>query len=152
VLPKSTAISTYSYRLSQKTVNSFMRAFAEKQKHAENVRLGYHNLDFHTIQHYGEQSVLEEHYAGARSKRVKGALTFIAQDCDSRCQLYVQTDIARSEADDQILRFVEYWKKIRGSFVKPWYLIPSLPRTKILPHSTPMASLYNLTTTRQKPC
>jgi hypothetical protein len=116
VLPKSTAISTYSYRLSQKTVNSFMRAFAEKQNTLKTYGSDTINLDFHTIQHYGEQSVLEEHYAGARSKRVKGALTFIAQDCDSRCQLYVQTDIARSEADDQILRFVEYWKKIRGRF------------------------------------
>jgi hypothetical protein len=116
VLPKSTAISTYSYRLSQKTVNTFMRAFAEKQNTLKTYGSDTINLDFHTIQHYGEQSVLEEHYAGARSKRVKGALTFIAQDCDSRCQLYVQTDIARSEADDQILHFVEYWKKIRGRF------------------------------------
>ena len=116
VLPKSTAISTYSYRLSQKTVNSFMRAFAEKQNTLKTYGADTINLDFHTIQHYGEQSVLEEHYAGARSKRVKGALTFIAQDCDSRCQLYVQTDIARNEADDQVLHFVNYWKKIRGRF------------------------------------
>lgn len=114
VLPKSTAISTYSYRLSQKNVTAFMRAFIEQQDALKTYTSNTINLDFHTIQHYGEESVLEEHFAGARNKRVKGALTFIAQDCDSRCQIYVQTDIARVEADDEVLRFVKYWKSIRG--------------------------------------
>lgn len=116
VLPKSTAISTYSYRLSQKKVNAFMNAFVEKQNAMKTYGSDTINLDFHTIQHYGEESVLEKHYAGARGKNVKGALTFIAQDCDSRCQLYVQTDIVRNEADDQVLNFVKYWEKIRGRF------------------------------------
>jgi hypothetical protein len=115
ILPKSTAISTYSYRLSQQHVNAFMRAFVQKQHAMKAYGGDTVNLDFHTIQHYGEESVLEEHFAGARNKRVKGALTFIAQDCDSRCQIYVQTDIANSEADDQVLRFVEFWRKIRGT-------------------------------------
>jgi len=116
VLPKATAISTYSYRLSQQKVNVFMRAFVEKQNAMKTYGSDTINLDFHTIQHYGEESVLEKHYAGARGKNVKGALTFIAQDCDSRCQIYVQTDIIKNEADDQVLNFVKYWKKIRGRF------------------------------------
>jgi transposase len=114
VLPKSTAISTYSYRLAQENVNAFMLAFVQKQNAMKIYGSDTLNLDFHTIQHYGEESVLEEHFAGARNKRVKGALTFIAQDCDSRCQIYVKTDIARCEADDQILHFVKFWRKIRG--------------------------------------
>jgi hypothetical protein len=116
VLPKSTAISTYSYRLSQQNVHAFMQAFVQKQHALKTCGSDTINLDFHTIQHYGEESVLEEHFAGARNKCVKGALTFIAQDCDSRCQIYVQTDIARNEADDQILQFVKYWKSISGRF------------------------------------
>ena len=153
VLPKSTAISTYSYRLSQKTVNSFMRAFAEKQNTLKTYGSDTINLDFHTIQHYGEQSVLEEHYAGARSKRVKGALTFIAQDCDSRCQLYVQTDIARSEADDQILRFVEYWKKIRGRFRQTLVFDSKLTTYENLAAlDADGITFITLRATRQKPC
>ena len=116
VLPKSTAISTCSYRLSQQNVNEFMRDFIKRQYALKTFMSDTINLDFHTIQHYGEESVLEQHYAGARNKSVKGALTFIAQDCDSRCQLYVQADIARSEADDQVLEFVKYWRTIRGRF------------------------------------
>jgi transposase len=116
ILPKSTAVSTYSYRLSQKMVNHFMKCFVEKQHKLKTYGSDTINVDFHTIQHYGDESVLEEHWAGARSKRVKGALTLIAQDCDSRCQLYVQTDILKRDADDQILEFVKFWKKIRGKF------------------------------------
>jgi hypothetical protein len=42
------------------------------------VKLGLYegniiNLDFHTIPHFGEESVLEDHWAGARNKTMKGA-------------------------------------------------------------------------------
>jgi len=116
VLPKSTAISTYSYRLSPKDINNFMASFVQKQNKLKTYSANTINLDFHTIQHYGEESVLDKHWAGARNQRVKGALTFIAQDCLSQCQLYVQSDVLKSEADDQILEFVKFWKRIRGKF------------------------------------
>jgi len=45
------------------------------------------NLDFHTIPHFGDESVLQEHWAGARNKRMKGALTLIGQDADSNLML-----------------------------------------------------------------
>lgn len=113
-LPKSTAISTYSYRLSSKQIYAFMKGFVEKQNAFKTYGSDSINLDFHTIQHYGEESILEEHWSGARSRRVKGALTLIAQDCDSKCQIYVDSDILKREADDQILEFVKFWRSIRG--------------------------------------
>src|SRR5258708_2614472 len=114
VLPKCTAISTYSYRLSSRNIHAFMKGFAERQNHFKVYRSDTINLDFHTIQHYGDEAILEEHWSGARSKRVKGALTLIAQDCDSKCQIYADADILKSEADDQILEFVKFWRGIRG--------------------------------------
>ncbi len=116
VLPKATAISTYSYRLSNRQIKKFMKEFVCLQNKSKTYGSGTINLDFHTIQHYGDESVLEEHRAGARGKRVKGALTLIAQDCDSKCQIYVDTEILRKEADDQLLAFVKFWKKVRGNF------------------------------------
>jgi transposase len=116
VLPKSTAISTYSFRLNQKDVRNFLFQFVKAQNKIKTYSGNTINLDYHTIQHYGDESTLETHWAGARGKRVKGVLTLIAQDGDSRCQLYVDTDIKRSEADDKILDFVAFWKKIRGKF------------------------------------
>jgi DDE family transposase len=114
VLPKCTAISTYSYRLSSRHIHAFMRGFVEKQNRFKTYGSDTINLDFHTMQHYGEEAVLEEHWSGARSKRVKGALTLIAQDCDSKCQVYTDADVLKSEADDQILEFVKFWSGIRG--------------------------------------
>jgi len=116
VLPKTTALSTYSYRLDQRDIQRFMKHFVEAQNKYKLYGSSTINLDFHTIQHYGEDAVLEEHWSGAKGKTVKGALTFIAQDCDSRCQIYVNADIYRREADDEILSFVKFWQSIRGKF------------------------------------
>jgi hypothetical protein len=77
VLPKCTAISTYSYRLSSRHIREFMRRFVARQNAMKTYNSDTINLDFHTIQHYGDESVLDEHWSGARSKRVKGALTLI---------------------------------------------------------------------------
>jgi hypothetical protein len=116
VLPKSTAISTYSYRLAQQDISRFMKHFVEAQNKYKLYGAKTINLDFHTIQHYGDESVLEEHWSGTRGKRVKGALTFIAQDCDSRCQIYVNADVHKRDADDEILAFVKFWQSIKGKF------------------------------------
>ncbi len=117
VMPKATAISTYSYRLQANHIQRFMKDFVETQDERKVYgRSGTINLDTHTVQHYGDESVLEAHWSGARGKRVKGALTFIAQDCDTRCQIYVNTDIKRQEADDELLAFVDFWRSIRGKF------------------------------------
>ena len=42
------------------------------------------NLDFHTAPHFGDDSVLEKHWAGVRNKTMKGALTLFAQDAASK--------------------------------------------------------------------
>lgn len=115
VLPKCTAISTYSHRLSAAHVRDFMTGFVDLQNKFKTYGSDTINLDFHTMQHYGDESILEEHWSGARSKRVKGALALIAQDCDSKCQIYSDADILKNEADDQILEFVKFWRNIRGA-------------------------------------
>lgn len=114
VLPKCTAISTYSYRLSSRHIKEFMSGFVARQNEMKVYNSDTINLDFHTIQHYGDESILDEHWSGARSRRVKGALTLIAQDCDSKCQIYTDADVLKSEADDQVLEFVKFWQGIRG--------------------------------------
>ena len=112
-LPKVTALSTYSYSLDHKHLLRFQENFIEK---ADKLRLltgNFINLDFHTIPHNGEESVLEQHWAGARGKCMKGALTLFAQDADSKIILYTDADIMRNEQDEQVERFMKFWKKIR---------------------------------------
>lgn len=115
VLPKCTALSTYSYSLDAAHLLRLQDAFI---RHV--LRLGLCdgsivNLDFHTIPHFGDESVLEEHWAGVRGKRMKGALTLIAQDAQSKLILYSAADIQRDEADDQILAFLSFWQGINQS-------------------------------------
>ena len=124
VLPKCTAISTYSYSLDGVHLLRLQQSFVKQA-----ARLGFYdgniiNLDFHTIPHFGEESVLEEHWAGARSKRMKGALTLFAQDATSKLILYTAADIQRKEADDQVMSFLSFWKKVQRG-IKPTFVFDS---------------------------
>ena len=124
VLPKCTAMSTYSYSLDEIQIHNLQKAFIHSAS-----KLGLYNgqlinLDFHTVPHFGEESVLERHWAGARGKRMKGALTLFAQDSESKLILYTTADIRRSESDDQVLKFLSFYKAIyRG--VKPTLVFDS---------------------------
>jgi len=125
VLPKCTAMSTYSYSLDKAHIERLQTAFVKRVE-----KLGLYdsrpvvNLDFHTMPHFGEESVLEKHWAGARNKVLKGALTLFAQDAGSKLMLYTTPDILRSEADDQVLKFLSYWRKIRRG-VAPTFIFDS---------------------------
>ena len=118
VLPKCTAISTYSYSLDPvhllKLQQSFVKQAAKQGLYDNRIV----NLDFHTVPHFGDESELEAHWAGARNKRMKGALTLFAQDAESKLILYTAADIHKNEADDQVLQFLSFWKSIKKG-VKP---------------------------------
>jgi len=112
-LPKCTAMSTYAYGLDAVHIERLQTAFV---RHASKLGLydgAIVNLDFHTVPHFGEESVLEKHWAGARNKAMKGALTVIAQDAESKLILYTNADIRKAEADDQVLEFLSFWRKVR---------------------------------------
>jgi len=112
-LPKCTALSTYSYSLDDRHIDRLQAAFVKRA-----TKLGLYegnvvNLDFHTVPHYGDESVLEQHWAGARGKVMKGALTLFAQDAQSKLMLYTAADIRRVETDDQVMQFLKFWRKVR---------------------------------------
>jgi hypothetical protein len=124
VIPKCTALSTYSYSLDEVHLLRLQEAFI-KQGHRLRLYEGKMiNLDFHTIPHYGEESILEEHWAGSRGKTMKGALTLFAQDADTKLMLYSAADIRRSEANDQVFAFLSFWKNVHRG-VKPTLVFDS---------------------------
>lgn len=119
VLPKCTSMSTYSFGLDETHIHRLQSAFV---RHALKERL-YDgktvNLDFHSVPHFGDKSVLEKHWTGARGKGMKGALTLFAQDAESKLLLYTAADIRRAEADDQVTDFIDFWRKVwRGASPK----------------------------------
>jgi len=124
VLPKCTAISTYSYSLDALHLLRLQQSFVRQALRLKLYDGSIINLDFHTIPHFGEQSVLDEHWAGARNKTMKGALTLFTQDAGSKLILYTAADIQRKEADDQVLSFLSFWKKVQRG-VKPTFVFDS---------------------------
>jgi len=124
VVPKCTAMSTYSYSLDEVHILRLQEAFVKQGQ-----KIGLYdgkivNLDFHTIPHYGDESELEKNWAGARGKTLKGALTLFAQDAETKLMLYTAADIKRCEADDQVLAFLSFWKKVHRG-VKPTLVFDS---------------------------
>jgi len=124
VLPKCTAMSTYSYSLDEVHLLRLQKSFIKQASKLGLYNGNVINLDFHTIPHYGDESVLEKHWAGSRNKRMKGALTLFAQDADSKLLLYTAADIMRNETNDQILDFLSFWKGVQRG-VKPMLIFDS---------------------------
>jgi len=113
VLPKCTSMSTYSYSLDEHHIFSLQKAFVRNAS-----KLGLYdgkivNLDFHTVPHFGDESVLETHWSGSRNKRLKGALSLFAQDGESKLILYTGADIRRSEMNEQATDFLSFWQQVR---------------------------------------
>jgi len=124
VVPKCTAMSTYSYSLDEVHILKLQKAFIKNASKLGLYDGNFVNLDFHTAPHFGEESILEKHWAGARNKKMKGALTLFAQDSESKLILYTDADIKGSEADDQVLEFLSFWKGMRRG-VKPTLVFDS---------------------------
>lgn len=124
VLPKCTAMSTYSYQIDETQVLRLQQAFVKQASKLGLYDGGIVNLDFHTIPHFGDESELDKHWAGARNKKLKGALTMLAQDSDSKLLLYTDADIMSHEIDEQAMGFLSFWKGVRRG-VKPTLVFDS---------------------------
>ena len=72
------------------------------------------DLDFHTIPFHGEDALVEKHYVTNRSRRQKGLLAFLAEDADQRVLCYANAQLRKEDQQDEILRFVDFWKTRTG--------------------------------------
>jgi transposase-like protein len=115
-LPKTTALSDYSYRLDSIFLEKFLRHQIAYLKREGRVRGHSINLDFHPIPHWGEDSVMDHHWVPTRGKGLKAALTFFAQDQETTYLCYVKADIRRRETAEEIQRFAEFWKDVTGEY------------------------------------
>jgi len=114
VIPKRSFLTEYSCRIDPATYPPLMRSWLD-----EVSRLGLEwgdsfDLDFHTIPFHGEDALLQEHYVSKRSRRQKGVLAFVAQDALTRVFCYAQAGVRKEGQNDEVLRFVEFWKERSG--------------------------------------
>jgi len=117
VLPKSTTLSTYSYRVTRETNQKLLTQLAQIFRDDENEE-GDFNLDFKAIPHWGDDSILEKNWCGARSKAMKSILSLMVQDPSTGYLSYTDADIKHRDMNDAVLDFVDFWKDGRGTAPK----------------------------------
>jgi len=111
-LPKATALTTYSYRLSHERQRQFLTALDRAMVRAELVEGGDFDLDFHAIMHWGEDAALQKHYVPKRSQRVRSVLTFFAQDAATHNLVYANADLSKATQAREVLAFCDHWKSL----------------------------------------
>jgi transposase len=115
-LPKKSALTSSSYRLSHDHQRSFLAAL-DQQLIAAGLATGEQaifDLDFHAVLHWGHDPVLEKHYVPKRSQRARSVLTFFAQDSDTHNLVYANADISKATQAREVIAFCDHWKQVSG--------------------------------------
>jgi len=115
-IPKRSFLSEYSSRIPPACYPKLMRGWFDAMAGLGLEHGSSFDLDFHTIPFHGEDPLLEKHYISKRSRRQKGILAFLAQDGEQRFFCYANADLRKDQQNDEILRFVEFWKQRTGEF------------------------------------
>ena len=115
VVPKRSFLAAYSSRVDHRANLRLMDAWFEQVESAGLPHGPSLDLDFHTVPANSVEEPLEKHYVSSRSRRQKGILTFLARDAEQRLVRYANAGITKAEQADEILRFVQFWKKHTGS-------------------------------------
>lgn len=113
-IPKRSFLTEYSCRIGPHCYPKFMNSWFDEVSSIGLRRGDSFDLDFHTIPFHGEDALLEKHYVSKRSRRQKGILAFLAQDSDKRIFCYANAEIRKDQQNDEILRFVKFWKQRTG--------------------------------------
>ncbi len=113
--PKRSYLSEYSSRFAHAKTMMLIAAWHDHVAGDKLFSKESFNLDFHSVPYYGEHQVIERHYVSRRSRRQLSVLVFVAQDAEGRAFCYTNADLRKGEENDEILRFVEFWKRAHGA-------------------------------------
>jgi hypothetical protein len=116
VLPKKTALTDYSYRLSREHQRRFLLALDASMIGAglATTDQAIFDLDFHAVMHWGNDPVLEKHYVPTRSQRSRSVLTFFAQDSGTHNLVYANADLSKATQNREAIAFADHWKTVSG--------------------------------------
>jgi hypothetical protein len=114
-LPKATALTTYSYRLSHERQRRFLAALDASMLRNGLAESGDFDVDFHAVMHWGEDAALEKHYVPKRSQRTRSVLTFFAQDASTHNLVYANADISKAAQAREVLAFCDHWRELSGA-------------------------------------
>jgi hypothetical protein len=114
VIPKRSFLTEYSCRIDPDLYPKLMARWFDSVGKLGLQRGKSFDLDFHTIPFHGEDALVEKHYVSKRSRRQKGILAFLAQDAEKRVFCYANGQLRKDEQNEEILRFVAFWKDRTG--------------------------------------
>jgi len=117
VLPKKSALTDYSYRLSHDHQLRFLAAL-DKQMIAKGLATAgeaIFDLDFHAVMAWGHDPALEKHYVPTRSQRSRSVLTFFAQDTGNCNLVYANADLTKASQNREVIAFCDHWKQVSGA-------------------------------------
>ena len=117
VLPKKSALTSYSYRLSHDHQRAFLAALDAQMISAglATSEQAIFDLDFHAVLHWGDDPVLEKHYVPKRSQRARSVLTFFAQDSGTHNLVYAGADLSKATQAREPIAFCDHWKAASGA-------------------------------------
>jgi hypothetical protein len=117
VLPKKSALTSYSYRLSHRHQQQFLASLDKQMIGSGLATAGeaIFDLDFHAVMHWGRDPVLEKHYVPTRSQRARSVLTFFAQDTGTHNLVYASADLSKATQSREAIAFCDHWKAVSGA-------------------------------------
>jgi transposase len=115
-IPKRAFLTEYSCRIHPACYPKLMKLWFEAMETIGMDRGVSFDLDFHTIPFHGEDALVEKHYVSKRSRKQKGILAFLAQDAKTRVFCYANADLDKDTQNDEILQFVNFWKRRTGRY------------------------------------
>ena len=115
VVPKRAYLASYSSSVDHQANLKFMAAWFQQVEQAGLTHGSSLDLDFHSVPANTTAEPLEKHYISGRSRSQKGILVFLARDAERRVLRYANAGVPKAEQANEILRFVEFWKKHTGS-------------------------------------
>jgi hypothetical protein len=116
ILPKKTALTDYSYRLTHDHQRRFLTALDTRMVTAglATTDEAIFDLDFHAVMHWGTDPALEKHYVPTRSQRSRSVLTFFAQDSGTHNLVYANADLSKATQNREVLAFCDHWRAATG--------------------------------------
>jgi hypothetical protein len=114
VIPKRSFLTEYSCRIEPQSYPKLMKNWFDAVGKLGLKRGVSFDLDFHTIPFHGENALVEKHYVSKRSRRQKGILAFVVRDAEGCHFCYANGHARTQDRNDEVLRFVEFWKKRTG--------------------------------------
>jgi transposase len=117
VLPKKSALTSYSYRLAHDHQQRLLTALDTTMiaNGLASSDQAIFDLDFHAVMHWGTDPALEKHYVPKRSQRARSVLTFFAQDTGTHNLVYANADTSKATQAREVIAFCDHWKTASGA-------------------------------------